>query len=49
MEGCLDNRMYECADHAAAIYNTKNRDSLYTLWTDWKRNHPSTYPPNNRL
>ena len=30
MEGCLDNRMYECADHAAAIYNTKNRDSLYT-------------------
>ena len=56
MEGCLDNRMYECADrmyecadHAASIYNVKNRDSLYTLWMDWKRNHPSTYPPNNRL
>ena len=26
MEGCLDNRMYECADHAASIYNVKNRD-----------------------
>ena len=49
MEGCLDNRMYECADHAASIYNVKSRDSLYTLWMDWKRNHPSTYPPNNRL
>ena len=30
MEGCLDNRMYECADHAASLYNTKNKDSLYT-------------------
>ena len=49
LEGCLDNRMYECADHAASIYNVKNKDALYTLWSDWKTNHPTNYPHNNRM
>ena len=48
-EGCLDPRMYECADHAATIYNVKNKDALYTLWMDWKRNRPSSSPSNNRM
>ena len=26
-EGMLDNRMYECADHAASIYKVKNKET----------------------
>ena len=48
-EGMLDNRMYECADHAASIYKVKNKETLYTLWTDWKRNHPTSYQQTNRM
>ena len=48
-EGLLDNRMYECADHAASIYRVRNKETLYTLWSDWKTNHPSTFPTNNRM
>ena len=49
LEGGLDNRMYECADHAASIYKVKNKETLYTLWSDWKTNHPTSYPHNNRM
>lgn len=49
LEGGLDNRMYECADHAASIYKVKNKETLYTLWSDWKTNHPTNYPTNNRM
>ena len=49
LEGGLDNRMYECADHAASIYKVKNKETLYTLWTDWKRNHPTSYQQTNRM
>ena len=49
LEGGLDNRMYECADHAASIYRVMNKVTLYTLWSDWKSNHPSKYPTNNRM
>ena len=45
-EGMLDNRMYECADHAASIYKVKNKETLYTLW---KRNHPTSYQQTNRM
>ena len=48
-EGLLDNRMYECADHAASIYRVRNKETLYTLWSDWKTNHPSKFPTNNRM
>ncbi len=48
-EGMLDNRMYECADHAASIYKVKSKETLYTLWTDWKRNHPTSYQQTNRM
>ena len=48
-EGGLDNRMYECADHAASIYRVRNKETLYTLWSDWKTNHPSKFPTNNRM
>ena len=34
-EGLLDNRMYECADHAASVLNVDSKETLYTLWTDW--------------
>ena len=49
LEGGLDNRMYECADHAASIYRVRNKEPLYTLWSDWKTNHPSKFPTNNRM
>ena len=48
-ERFLDPRMYECADHAASIYRVKNKETLYTLWTDWKRNHPTSYQQTNRM
>ena len=49
LEGGLDNRMYECADHAASIYRVRNKETLYTLWSDLKTNHPSKFPTNNRM
>ena len=49
LEGGLDNRMYECADHAASIYRVRNKETLYTLLSDWKTNHPSKFPTNNRM
>ena len=49
-EGLLDNRMYECADHAASVLNVETKETLYTLWTDWKRRNPTpSYHQINRM
>jgi len=48
-EGCLDTRMYECADASTDSIVGKNKESLYTLWEGWKLQHPSNNPKSNRL
>jgi hypothetical protein len=50
LEGFLDPRMYECADYYASAYASQIRDDLYTLWTEWKNDNPSSNPQvTNRL
>ena len=43
-EGFLDPRMYECADYYASAYASQVVDDLYTLWVEWKAEHPSDNP-----
>tara|TARA_B100001250_G_scaffold374191_1_gene360857 strand:- start:12 stop:206 length:195 start_codon:yes stop_codon:yes gene_type:complete len=47
-EGCLDNRMYGCADNALES-GVKDPEVLYTLWVEWKGKYPSSLPKTNRL
>lgn len=50
LEGCLDPRMYECADYATSAGLVKDKKDLYTLWVEWKDEHPSDNPQvRNRL
>ena len=44
LEAFLDPRMYECADYYASAYASQVRDDLYTLWVEWKAEHPSDNP-----
>ena len=48
-EGLLDNRMYECADHAASVLNVDTKETLYTLWSDWKLRNPVRDHQTNRM
>ena len=49
-EGCLDPRMYECADYYASAYASQVLKDLYTLWVEWKKKNPTDNPQvNNRL
>ena len=43
-EGFLDPRMYECADYYASAYASQVLEDLYTLWIEWKAEHPSDNP-----
>ena len=44
LEGFLDPRMYECADYYASAYASQVVEDLYTLWIEWKAEHPSDNP-----
>ena len=44
LEGFLDPRMYECADYYASAYASQVSEYLYTLWTEWKEEHPTDNP-----
>ena len=44
LEGFLDPRMYECADYYASAYASQVVEDLYTLWVEWKAEHPSDNP-----
>ena len=48
-EGCLDPRMYECADYVTSQGSVENVNDLYTLWVEWKVDNPSNSPKTNRL
>ena len=48
-EGCLDTRMYACAAYATSEGGVKDKESLYTLWVEWKVKYPSKLPKTNRL
>ena len=43
-ERFLDPRMYECADYYASAYASQVLEDLYTLWIEWKAEHPSDNP-----
>ena len=40
----LDPRMYEFADYYASAYSSQVVEDLYTLWVEWKAEHPSDNP-----
>ena len=48
-EGHLEQRMYECADHAIEHGITKDLKELYTLWERWKTSTPDPNKQINRL
>jgi hypothetical protein len=41
-EGCLDSRMYVCADYLVSN-GTTNADDVKSAWTEWKRDNPEPY------
>ena len=43
-EGFLDPRMYECADYYTSAYASQISEYLYTLWVEWKEDHPTDNP-----
>jgi len=43
-ENFLDPRMYACADCYASMYISQVLGDLYTLWMEWKEEHPTDNP-----